>query len=552
MNRHHTWSSIAHKIFLMSSLATVLAGSVSACGTGGGGGAGEPIAAQALCERLAREVCAVEQRCCRPEPAAVVDVFELDASGGAAEGGTDGATRLDVVADTGRRADGSTDGSGAEASVSFDASTTEGSCEAVQLAACEQTVGVMIRDVRLGYLPARAGALIAAVQAAGASCGALPGAREVRAMFVGTAAERANCSPPNNALASLAIAQASCANQTTCRLSLRADGVSAGVCERRMGDDSACSHPFDCPLEQNCALGADWQPSQWGRCESPRTNGAPCREDVQCASNYCSPGNVCATRTPAAFCLAQTYPQRVLLERPEMYLRLGDVLRTSANDSSGSSNNGAYQGATSRESEGALQSSDDGAVRLDGMSGWLSAAAPLQRTQNAGFTLELWVRARDVVGRRPIVELFDVNDGTGFNIWTEGTTLVSDFVGLDGSSHRVVAGNQAVAAGRWAHVVATYDGAVGRLYIDGQMSGQIAASSLRVRGELRLGYRAATAPVMMGMMVTPGTPASYFSGELDEVAIYGRALPAVIVRQHVLAGANGQSTMTSPVFRWLE
>ncbi|MDP3277948.1 MAG: FG-GAP-like repeat-containing protein [Deltaproteobacteria bacterium] len=535
--KHRERQPIAHTV----SLAVGLAASALGCDTG----AVDPITAPSLCERLAREVCAVERQCCRAEPMAVPDVLLVDASSDASDARTDSATRPDVLTDAGARADGSD----VVTPPAMDASTVEGTCETEQRVACEQTLGQMTQDPRITYVPTAAGALVASLRATAESCRGLAGPRDVRRLFAGTSAERAGCSPTDSTTRALATAQASCTTPTTCRLTLRADGASVGICEPRGRDDLACSHPLDCAQGLHCVLGADWQPSQWGRCEPPAADGTLCTSDAACESAFCNAMGRCEQRTPAAFCLTQRYPQQVLLERPELYLRLSDSPPRAALDSSGASQNGTYQGTPAREPTGALAASDDGAVLLDGTSAWLAAPLAMQQTRNAGFAIELWVRTRGTTGRRPIIELFDANRGAGFNLWTEGTTLTADFVGIDGASHRVIAPEGLLVAGQWTYVVATFDGALGRLFIDGQLSAQIAATTLQIRGELRLGHRAATAPAMTGGM---GTPASYLSGALDEVAIYGHTLPAQTVRRHYLAGVNGRSMVSSPVFRWLE
>ncbi|HXM55230.1 MAG TPA: LamG-like jellyroll fold domain-containing protein, partial [Candidatus Dormibacteraeota bacterium] len=88
--------------------------------------------------------------------------------------------------------------------------------------------------------------------------------------------------------------------------------------------------------------------------------------------------------------------------------------------------------------------------------------------------------------------------------------------------------------GKPHHVVATYAGGTDTLYVDGQQVASLSAPETGYSG----GYA-----YLLGTGYTtswPGTPGGWnpFSGTLDEVAVYGSALPAARVAAHFAAGAG--------------
>ncbi len=100
----------------------------------------------------------------------------------------------------------------------------------------------------------------------------------------------------------------------------------------------------------------------------------------------------------------------------------------------------------------------------------------------------------------------------------------------------------ALVAGEWHHIVASYDGARGVLYLDGQRVGETAATGpLRVEGDLLVGHRNAYGAAM----------AQSYTGAIDEVAVYTRALSESEVVRHRDA-ARGPIPNTFPLLSWVE
>ena len=125
---------------------------------------------------------------------------------------------------------------------------------------------------------------------------------------------------------------------------------------------------------------------------------------------------------------------------------------------------------------------------------------------------------------------------------SSGTTHYFEFgVSSDAGTKVTVVGlpvgDTTVRAGEWYHVVGTYDGSAVKLYINGQLIGQNAAS-------FALNYD--TTPLFLG-----SSGQSYFdgklSGALDETAIYNRALTANEVQAIYAAGSAGKCKPTATI-----
>jgi hypothetical protein len=107
----------------------------------------------------------------------------------------------------------------------------------------------------------------------------------------------------------------------------------------------------------------------------------------------------------------------------------------------------------------------------------------------------------------------DTNPNTlGFYRWN-GTT-----------GQTIVKSTTTTVPGTWYHVVATYDGTNMRMYVNGALEATV-ASAISVENHTQM--------LAFGKL---SNGASYYAGQMDEVALYGSALSAQQVSEHYAAG----------------
>jgi hypothetical protein len=99
-------------------------------------------------------------------------------------------------------------------------------------------------------------------------------------------------------------------------------------------------------------------------------------------------------------------------------------------------------------------------------------------------------------------------------------------------------------AGGWLHLVAVADGAELRLYVNGRLRGIRAAQNLftDAADQMSIGSLFPRLPEELRSL----RDRRYFTGELDEVAIYNRALSTLEVQQHFLAAVRDSTAKAEP------
>ncbi|HEY5835173.1 GH32 C-terminal domain-containing protein [Streptomyces sp.] len=183
--------------------------------------------------------------------------------------------------------------------------------------------------------------------------------------------------------------------------------------------------------------------------------------------------------------------------------------------------------------------SDDGilsgALLFDGYSTWVTRAASQVTPAPDGLTVEAWVAPRafewgDEGKVSAIVNQQDAGAKKGFSLGVGRHGVWKLGIGTGDAWREVTAPNPAaLAAGSWAHLVATFDPghSVMRLYLNGA---QVAETAVPTSARLQ----PAPVPLLIGRHNQPviinGTFAvNMFSGLIDEVKVYNRALSAADV-----------------------
>jgi hypothetical protein len=223
------------------------------------------------------------------------------------------------------------------------------------------------------------------------------------------------------------------------------------------------------------------------------------------------------------------YASAVLQDHPVAYWRLGEAASgASAKDLSGHLPAGPYLGDV-KSAKGAIIGDPDTAARFDGVStavngGVLWSAIP------AAFSVEMWLRpvaVSDMVFAATNERYFGADQG-GFSVRIFYPAGTLEF--------RLAAGSPAtcdapgpLSTGAYSHVVAIYDGAWIRLFVNGAA---VAASPASIR------VGATDLPFTIGADANSNT-SYHYSGDIDEVAVYDQVLLPDRVQAHYRIGMTG-------------
>jgi hypothetical protein len=194
-----------------------------------------------------------------------------------------------------------------------------------------------------------------------------------------------------------------------------------------------------------------------------------------------------------------------------LVLALGfdENMGVTAFDGSGRNHHGTVSGAER------VSGKIGGALRFDGVDDWVTVADAPGLDLSSGLTLEAWVNP-SVVGGWQTVLLKEGAGNMAYELYANiDTARPAAYFTTPGGAIRAITGTAALAANTWTHIAATYDGAHMRFYMNGSLVRTVARTGaiLATDGPLHIG----------GNEVWGG---EWFSGLLDEVRIYNRALSA--------------------------
>jgi hypothetical protein len=194
-------------------------------------------------------------------------------------------------------------------------------------------------------------------------------------------------------------------------------------------------------------------------------------------------------------------------DSPTSYWPLDETTGTHARDLTGV-RSGVYEGGAKRGVAGAMPGTLNAAVSLDGKNDRVSLG-PISSPR----TVELWLKSSAE------------KEAAGFS--NRDAESRYTFLGVAGAVHARgfdsfgLSGRTWITDGRWHHLVYTYDGALGRLYVDGRLDSSGAWSRAEGGAAAYLGYDA--------------TLKTHLRGSIDEVALYPYALTLAQIRAHFLA-----------------
>ena len=220
------------------------------------------------------------------------------------------------------------------------------------------------------------------------------------------------------------------------------------------------------------------------------------------------------------------YADVILADSPVAYWRTSESPgATTATDSSGNGRNATYVGGYTLGAAGAIASEVNGAVSLNGSSGYLNAGDDDAFDGMAALSVEAWIRPSNPTAAYGMVLAKTPADySTAYELRFYIATGRLEFI-LSGSVVTPDAiGATVLVADQWYHVVGTYNGTTANLYLNGVLDGTDTKAADAVR--------ALAEPLAIGCRRISVTPELFFSGRIDEVAIYSAALSAAQVRRH--------------------
>jgi concanavalin A-like lectin/glucanase superfamily protein/fibronectin type III domain protein len=227
---------------------------------------------------------------------------------------------------------------------------------------------------------------------------------------------------------------------------------------------------------------------------------------------------------------ATPYTAAVTADSPAGFWRLGETSGTTAADFTGAFP-GTYLNAPTLGVAGLLPAESDRAVRFDGTNDYVRVADAPGLNPAAQVSVEAWIRP-DVI---PAAGTFAsvVSKPEAYSLQFNGPKLEFTLM-RSGARYRTQAPAGAVAAGQSYHVVGTYDGARTHLYLNGTEVASIALTGA---------VGSSTSSLSFGSW---SGSSERFTGTIDEVAVYAKALSAARVQAHRSAAMSSDPTVLAP------
>jgi len=181
------------------------------------------------------------------------------------------------------------------------------------------------------------------------------------------------------------------------------------------------------------------------------------------------------------------------------------------------------------------------AFKLDGADDYIRVPNHTALNPTAGFTIEGWIRS-NCRGSRTIVGKWDPTTGEcSYNLQDVAAPEHRFKFVLTESKHSEVSplvGRSLLAPDVWTHVAATCDKRTSRLYVNGVLDSTGTLNSGR-------NIKVSSSDLVIGLEIERDGKRSFFSGLVDELSLYDRALAEGEIAAIARAGSAGKLKLTS-------
>ena len=223
------------------------------------------------------------------------------------------------------------------------------------------------------------------------------------------------------------------------------------------------------------------------------------------------------------------YSGTVAADGPVGYWRLGETSGTSAADAVGT-HTGTYAGSPALGQPSLVTTETNPSVRMTGSS---SVQVPNATDLQVGtpLSMEAWIKPTALPASGTYASVLSKPES--YSLQFNGSQLEFTVI-QSGTRNRLKAPAGSVAVGQTYHVVGSYDGTTQRLYLNGKMVASAALTGAAT---------ATTNPLTIGSWGT----GEFFSGQIDDAAVYAKALSATQVSNHYTAATGGPAPTTQTV-----
>ena len=251
------------------------------------------------------------------------------------------------------------------------------------------------------------------------------------------------------------------------------------------------------------------------------------------------------SNTVTASAATTDYGRAVLADDPTAYWRLDEPAGPTAFDYTGAGYDATGGTGVTWNAAGGV-GDGDAAVTLAGTSASILPSANPSGVPAAApntFTLEAWFKTTSTTGGKII----------GFGDKTNGSSAVVDrnlyldnagrvLFGVNPGTKKVLVSSQSFNDGQWHQATATLGAQGQRLYVDGVLMGRDVTTTTAAAN--LLGQWVVGGDTLSGWTNAPTS--RYFTGSLDDVAVYGAALTATEVKAHYAASGRTPTAAAAP------